>query len=260
MNYTQHREYRTIDGQSVLVDWQDEVAFFTNDATAFARFAERFDRSWVNTGDLQETFIVFNVGMRLQTHAEADTNPPVTRYENPVPDPKPLPDPPDIAFCFGGDQDCNADMIGPAIRGETERLDVVLYRINEQADVIDPLVAKARSGIPIRIIFETVEYERNESTRNAIRQIWSAAAAGNVQLKRRTHPGLMHIKSVIGTNFATWGSGNYTWPSSTRVRGLQSSYYQEDDFAVSTDPALVAAMRAQFDALWASDGFADFQP
>jgi phosphatidylserine/phosphatidylglycerophosphate/cardiolipin synthase-like enzyme len=257
MNYAWHSIYQTVNGVRTLVQWKDEVTFTTNDPNVFARFGERFDRGWANTGDFQETWMVFNIGMPLQTHAEADAKPPLTRYEDPVPSPRPVPDSPDLSICFGGDQDCNADAVAPVIKAETGRLDVFLFRVNEQADVIDPIVAKIRAGVPVRILVDKDEYETNASTRNAVAQFRAANTAGNLRMKVRSHAGQMHIKGVIGTGVATWGSGNFTWPSSTRVRGLQSNYYQEDDFMVCRDPALVATYRQHFDSLWASDGFVD---
>jgi phosphatidylserine/phosphatidylglycerophosphate/cardiolipin synthase-like enzyme len=201
--------------------------------------------------------MVFTRGMPLQSHEEANQRPPVTRYENPVPDPRPLPDDPVMEACFAPDEDCNDVMIAPVVRTEAHRLDIFLFRINEAA-VIDAVSAHLRRGMPVRVIVDSEEYHDplNDSTRHAV-AVWRSAAAGNLEMKIRNHQGDMHMKSIIGTDFATVGSGNFTWPSSNRVRGRQSLYYQEDDFIVLRDPVLVATMRARFDTLWVSGWFDD---
>jgi phosphatidylserine/phosphatidylglycerophosphate/cardiolipin synthase-like enzyme len=260
MNYATMANYRTVNGQRVMYRWKEELVLFTSNAATYARYLERFDRLWRNTGTGEQTLMQFTPGMPLQSHEESNQNPPIVQYENPDPDPRPRANDPQLEVCFAPDEDCNDVMIAPVVRTEAHRLDIFLFRIGEQS-VIDAVTSRIRTGMPVRVIVDSEEYHDplNDSTRRAV-AVWKSASLGNVQFKIRNHEGDMHMKSIIGTNFAHIGSGNYTWPSSNPVRGRQSLYYQEDDFIIMRDPVLVAKMRARFDTLWASGWFDVLNP
>ncbi|HWP34607.1 MAG TPA: phospholipase D-like domain-containing protein, partial [Thermodesulfobacteriota bacterium] len=262
MNYTSVASRKVFNGRTGQIEWIEEVAFFTTNPLVFARFRERFERMWANTGDGQETFQIFTAGMVLPNFEETELTKPFTRYENPVPDPKPLPDDPALRICFAPDQNCNTEVLRPIIERERTKLDIFMFRATSVEEIGNPLVARVKEGLPIRIIFERSQY-RNElypSMTRIIDALWAANTKGNLRLKTTAHSGAMHMKSLITPELATWGSGNFTKPSSRRVRGLNNVFYQDEDMVIARDPALVAAMQARFDEMWASPDFADFDP
>jgi phosphatidylserine/phosphatidylglycerophosphate/cardiolipin synthase-like enzyme len=259
MNFTSLASRKIlVNGQ---VQWNEETAFFTDERQVFARFAERFERMWTNGGPATEAFQPFTAGMDLPTLEESEANPPTTCYEDPEPDPRPLPDNPEIRICFSPDQHCNREVIAPIISNESRRIDAFVFRITVQT-VAAPLLEKVKAGVPIRLIIERSQYNNPlyPSMTAILNDLWAANTKGNLQIKATNHPGFMHMKSIITPDVATWSSGNYTSPSSKRVRGCQRSYYQDEDTAVTRDPALVARVQRRFDQLWASPDFAPFVP
>ncbi len=260
MNYTSFAGRKVFVGKTGRTEWIEEIAFFTTNPRLFARFKERFDRMWANSGDGQQTFQPFAAGMTLPNFKETEAAPPVTRYENPVPDPSPLPDDPELEICFAPDQNCNGEVVRPIIENERTRLDVFMFRATSVEEIGKPLIARVKDGLPVRIIFERSQYHNDlyPSMTTIIDRLRAANTAGNLQLKATAHPGAMHMKGVITRELATWGSGNFTKPSSRKVRGLNRVFYQDEDMVITRDPALVAAMQARFDEMWNSPDFADF--
>jgi phosphatidylserine/phosphatidylglycerophosphate/cardiolipin synthase-like enzyme len=242
-----------------VTTWNEEIAFFTTNDQVFARFRERFDRMWGNVGPGTETFQRFTAGMRLPPLTAAAT----TCYENPLPDPRPLEDDPELRVCFAPDERCNQDLIASVIRREASaRLDMFVFRITVDS-VGNPIKEKIEAGIPVRLIIERSQYANPAypSMTRILNQLWELNTRGNLQIKATNHAGSMHMKSVITPSVATWSSGNFTNPSSASgVRGCQTRYYQDEDTMVATDPELVNAMQARFDQLWNSSDVADFVP
>ncbi|HWP34959.1 MAG TPA: phospholipase D-like domain-containing protein [Thermodesulfobacteriota bacterium] len=260
MNYTAIAS-RRVTGPDGRPAWNDELAFFTRNPLLLRRFQERFDRMWANVGAGQETFQVFQPFMRLPTFAESEATKPATRYEDPKPDPRPLPDAPDLRACFVPDQHCVREVLLPVVTRETRRLDILMFRATSFV-FATPLIERVRAGLPVRIIFERSQYNNptypNMTT--IIRQLWAANTRGNLELKATAHAGSMHMKAVITPDRAAWGSGNYSLSSSRRVRGLNRTYYQDEDMVLTSDPRLVSALQARFDAMWQSGDFTPFQP
>jgi phosphatidylserine/phosphatidylglycerophosphate/cardiolipin synthase-like enzyme len=257
MNYTAAAR-KTFDSSTGQYTWGDEISFFTTNPAVVARFKERFERMWRNTGPTTQTLMVFQAFMDLQTFDEAEATPATTCYENP---PASLPaDDPAFRVCFVADQHCNLDLLVPLIKAETRRMDLLIFRVTS-FEISDPLVEKVRAGLPVRIIFDRGSYNNpgypNMTT--VINNLWAAGGArGNLQLKATAHAGSMHIKSLITPDAVTWGSGNISRSSSKAVRNCQTKYYQDEDLTVARDPALVAGVQRHFDKLWASADFATF--
>lgn len=259
MNYTSVASRKvTTDG---VTQWNEETAFITNDDRFVTRFKERFDRMWENTDPNRKAFQPFTVGTVMASAEEDEANPPLTCYEDPVPDPKPLPDARDLEVCFSPDQSCNTEVIAPIIRGESSRIDMFVFRITVSS-VADPLLEKVKAGVPIRLVIERSQYNNPlyPSMTRILNDLWAANTRGNLKIRATAHAGSMHMKSVITPDVATWASGNFTFPSSRRVRGCTSVYYQDEDLAVTRDPDLVREIQARFDELWASQDFTDIVP
>lgn len=153
-------------------------------------------------------------------------------------------------------------MLRPIIEREPTKLDIFMFRATSVEEIGDPLVARVKDGLPVRIIFERSQYrhELYPSMTKIIDALWAAGTKGNLQLRSTAHPGAMHMKSLITPELATWGSANFTKPSSRRVRGRNDVFYQDEDTVIARDPALVASMQARFDEMWDSADFAPFDP
>ncbi len=260
MNYTSIASRKIFNGQTGQTEWNEEIAFFTTNARVLARYRERFDRAWANTGPGREAYQPFTPGMSLPTFDETEANPPTTCYEDP-PSTLPLEDP-ELDVCFAGDERCNQDVLGALVSRETQRVDVIAFRITV-GSIVDPILARAGAGVPVRLIVERTQYGSPSypSMTKFIDDLLALRDAGrDVQVRATAHPGFMHMKSIITSQAAVWGSGNYTTTSSRRVRGCQRTYYQTEDMIITKSQGLVSTMRARFDEMWNGPDFADFEP
>ena len=99
------------------------------------------------------------------------------------------------------------------MNAETQKIDMIMYRITNQA-FSDMTIAAVKRGVPMRLIHEPDEY------RNLARQwdSWNVDRMymAGVQIKMRKHLGLNHQKTVILYNqgMTIFGSSNWTGPSS----------------------------------------------
>jgi phosphatidylserine/phosphatidylglycerophosphate/cardiolipin synthase-like enzyme len=262
MNYTSLASRKIFNSETGQTEWNEEMAFFTDNPRVLARYKERFDRAWANAGDLPRAYQPFTANMTLPTFAETEANPPTTCYEDPVPSPRPVPDSRELVVCFGSDEQCNKNVVAPLITAESQRLDLIAFRITVSS-MVTPILDKARAGLPVRLIFEKSQYNSPSypSMTKFINDLHAIGKqTGKVAIKATAHPGFMHMKSVITSSAATWGSGNFTDTSSRVIRGCQRSYYQTEDMIIAKEPGLVAGMRARFDEMWNSPDFADFNP
>ncbi|HEY8370185.1 MAG TPA: phospholipase D-like domain-containing protein [Thermodesulfobacteriota bacterium] len=261
MNYTSIASRKVV-GTNGRTEWNEELAFFTTNRRVLARYRERFDRAWANTGGGRKAYLVFRPDMALPTFDEAEARKPVTCYEDPSPAPKPLRDDPLLSVCFGGDQQCNKDVVGPLVADEDRRLDVIAFRLTV-GSVTGPILERARAGVRVRLIFERSQYAHPSypSMTTFLDELHEIGrTTGDVAIKATAHQGFMHMKSIITSKAAIWGSANYTSSSSRHVRGCQNLYYQTEDMVVARDGSLVGRMRARFDEMWASRDFADWEP
>ena len=180
----------------------DEAIYFTNDPSLIQSFKTKFDDVWTNTV-LYANF--------------ANINGPLTRrYPTTAIDP---------ALNFPPSVDSSQDFqvrTQQNLNAETKKIDIIMYRITNQA-FTDTTIAAVRRGVPVRLIHEPDEY------RNPARQ-WDAWNAdrmfmAGVQIKMRKHLGLNHQKSVLlyGRGMTIFGSSNWTTPSSNSQ--LEHNYF-----------------------------------
>ena len=174
------------------VNYMDEAIYFTDDSSVIQSFKTKYDDVWTNTVDYG------NYG---------NISGPLTRYYPTFPISPELNFPPS--------QDWSQDYITRTqqrINAETQKIDVIMYRITNQA-FSDMTIAAVKRGVPIRLIHEPDEY------RNPARQwdSWNVDRMymGGVQIKMRKHLGLNHQKSVLlyGQGMTIFGSSNWTGPS-----------------------------------------------
>ena len=175
------------------VNYFDEAIYFTNDLSLIQSFKTKFDDVWTNTV-LYANF--------------ANISGPLTRkYPTfPISPDLNFPPSPDASqdFLIRTQQNLNA---------ETNKIDIIMYRITNQA-YTDTTIAAVKRGVPVRLIHEPDEY------RNPARQ-WDAwnvdrLFMAGVQIKMRKHLGLNHQKSVLlySRGLTIFGSSNWTGPSS----------------------------------------------
>jgi hypothetical protein len=184
------------------VNYFDEAIYFTDDPSLIQSFKTRFDDVWTDN---------------VAYGNFANINGPLTRRYPTFPiDPE---------LNFPPTADYSQDFLTRTqqyINAETQKIDVIMYRITNQG-YTDTTIAAARRGVPVRLIHEPDEY------RNAARQwdSWNVDRLymNGVQIKMRKHMGLNHQKSVLlyGTHKTIFGSSNWTGPSSNYQ--LEHNYF-----------------------------------
>jgi phospholipase D-like protein len=127
---------------------------------------------------------------------------------------------------------------------ETQRIDVVMYRITDRRHT-DAIINAVNRGIPVRLITEPKQYR--DPTR--LWHSWNVDRLfmAGVQIKHRKHAGLNHQKTVIlyGQRMVINGSSN--WTSS-------SSEEQEEHNLFTKDAAMYQWFVDQFDRKWNNTG------
>ncbi|MFN2531074.1 MAG: IPT/TIG domain-containing protein [Pyrinomonadaceae bacterium] len=204
------------------VNYIDEAIYFTDDPSLIQSFKTKYDDLWTDT--------------TLYANYANVTGPLTRKYPISPIDPE-LNYPPSI--------DDSQDFFNRtqlAFNQETQKIDVVMYRITNQR-YTDMTLDAVRRGIPVRLIHEPNEY------RNVARQ-WDAwnvdrMYMGGVQIKMRKHEGLNHQKSVVLYNqgLTIFGSSNWTGPS--------TNYQQEHNY-FTHKPYFLQWFVDQFERKWNS--------
>ena len=170
----------------------DEAIYFTNDTSLIQSFKTKYDDVWTNT---------------LQYGNFANINGPLTRKYPTAPINAELNFPPSV--------DSSQDYLARTqqnMDAETKKIDVIMYRITNQA-ITDTTIAAAKRGVPVRLIHEPDEYRNLERQWDSwnVDRLYMAG----VQIKMRKHLGLNHQKSVLlyGRALTIFGSSNWTTPS-----------------------------------------------
>jgi hypothetical protein len=138
------------------------------------------------------------------------------------------------------------------INSELNYVHVVIYRLTVPS-IADALIARHMAGVPVRVIIEPDEYLNLRwpefwLTHAYIDRLW----AHGIPIRRRAHQGLTHMKMLITSRHAAFGSSNFT-----AVWQRDHNYF----VPATAKPAIHAAMRSRFDAMWQDAvGFADFAP
>jgi len=169
-------------------NYTDESIYFTNDASIVHSFMTKYDDLWTNTSSYANYANVSGTLAReypLYTK-DADLNfPPAESY---------------------------ASRAISRYNAETQKIDVIMYRITDQRHTNAMIAAKNR-GIPVRLITDPDQY------RDASR-LWDAwnvdrMYVAGIPIKMRAHAGLNHQKLVLlhGQGMAIFGSSNWTSPS-----------------------------------------------
>ena len=204
------------------INYMDEAIYFTNDLSLIQSFKTKYDDVWTNTvqygnyanitGPLTRKYPTFAINPELNFPPSVDNS---------------------QDFLARTQQNLNA---------ETKKIDIIMYRITNQA-FTDTTIAAAKRGVPVRLIHEPDEYRNLERQWDA----WNVDRMymAGVQIKMRKHLGLNHQKSVLlyGRGMTIFGSSNWTTPSSNSQ--LEHNYF-------TTKPWFFQWFVNQFDRKWNS--------
>jgi hypothetical protein len=175
---------------SPYTNYTDEGIYFTDDPAITNSFRRRFDDSWVDTS-------VFANYANI-------TNAPARAYPLHAIDP---------AMSFVPAEDFATRSV-PLYDKETQRIDVIMYKITEPRHA-DGLIRAVRRGVPVRVITEPDRY-RNPAN------VWQAYHVdrmymAGVQIRNRAHAGFLHQKSTLlySQALTIFGSSNWTEDSNS---------------------------------------------
>jgi len=178
---------------SPYANYIDEAIYFTDDPSLIGSFKTKMDDIWTNTVDYGNYGNITNAQL-------------ARKYPTFPIDPE---------LNFPPSKDSSQDYLlrtQQRINAETQKIDVIMYRITNQG-FSDVMINAVKRGIPTRLIHEPDEY------RNTARQwdSWNVDRMymGGVQIEMRKHLGLNHQKSVLlyGQGMTIFGSSNWTGPS-----------------------------------------------
>jgi hypothetical protein len=138
------------------------------------------------------------------------------------------------------------------INSESQRIDLVSYRLTVP-EITDALIRRHQAGVPVRVFIEQTQY------RNAgYPEYWLVGAmadrmwAAGIPIKQRAHQGLTHMKSLLTSRTAMFGSSNFT-----RFWQRDHNYF----VAANAKPAVYFALRDRIDAMWHDTvNYSPFQP
>jgi phosphatidylserine/phosphatidylglycerophosphate/cardiolipin synthase-like enzyme len=209
------------------LDYTDEGIYFCDDDAIVDSFRRKFDNSWVDT----TTFANYaNIG-----------GTPVRSYPLFAVDP---------ALNFVPAQDFGKRSV-PLYDAETQRIDVIMYKITEPTHA-DGMIRAVRRGVPVRLITEPDLY-RNKNN------VWQAyhvdrMYAAGVKVRVRAHRGFLHEKTTLlyAQALTIFGSSNWT-ADSNRVQ------YEHNYF--TTKSAFFTWFKGNFVRKWTnSTGNAETKP
>lgn len=240
-------------------NYKDETVLFTNDPVLVNAFKTQFDRMWNDTTPEPRSRVANPPYFRDWDEA-CRLEPACADYKTQYPNPAPMyinrarleADHPMPADMVWGQGPLFNSRLVQEIRNELNFVDFAIYRLTVP-DITEALLAKHKSGVPVRIIMEPLEY-RNKKwpefwlTHAYMDKLW----AEGVPIKKRVHTGLTHMKMLVTSRYATNASSN-----------LASEWQRDHNYFVpaATKPTVHGAMRTRFQTMWNdAAAFAAFTP
>ena len=180
-----HWKYMIFNGQNVMqwsaanygdyyfkpavpyLDYTDEGIYFTNDPPVIDSFRRKFDDTWLDTTGFANYANIAGALTRRYPLYAIDSTMSFVPAENFSTRSKPLYD------------------------AETQRIDVIMYKITE-ATHADGLIRAVKRGVPVRLITEPDRYRNKDNVWHAY-QTDRLYMAG-VQIRHRAHAGLHRIR------------------------------------------------------------------
>lgn len=230
-------------------NYDDESEIVTSDPAIVGAFRTRFDQMWNDTTFEPES--IYGGPPYMKSWYDACSSEPtgtcdfLTQFPNPAPmnvDTTRLepdnPTPPDLIFSQGPDFN---NRLAQEIQNESAHIDLTVYRLGVD-NITQALLAQAQTGVPVRIIVDQNQYTNPlfpeyELTHANIDKLWAAG----IPVMMSLHQGVMHMKTLITSTFATNASSNYT------------PHWQRDgDYfvSVSTKSTIYQALVNRFQAMW----------
>jgi phosphatidylserine/phosphatidylglycerophosphate/cardiolipin synthase-like enzyme len=201
------------------VNYVDESAYFTNNASFVQSFMRRFDDLWTNT---------------TQYANYVNVSGPLTRA---YPDVTTFPKEPQLNF---PPLESYANRAIGRYNAETEKIDVIMYRITDRRHT-DAMIAAKNRGVPVRIISEPQQYRD-------VTRLWDAwnidrMKMAGIPIKMRAHAGLNHQKLVLlySQDMSIFGSSNWT---------SASDKSQEEHNCFCTDETMFGWFTNMFERKW----------
>jgi phosphatidylserine/phosphatidylglycerophosphate/cardiolipin synthase-like enzyme len=183
-------------------DYTDESIYGTDDPAVVNTFMTKFDDAWIDT-------------VAYADFANAPNATLARRY--PI-----FPTAPELNFAPASGAASYRSRSVQAYHAETQKIDVIMYRITDQAHV-DAIIAASRRGVPVRVYTEQAVYRQTN-------YIWHSMSvdkmyAAGIPIKVRGHLGQNHQKSVLlyGQQLTIFGSSN--WTSTSADKQHEHNYF-----------------------------------
>ena len=214
--------------QPLYSNYIDEAILFTNKQSIVDSFRTKYDDLWVNT-------------IQYRDYANI-TSLPTRAYDI-------FPKDPELNFA---PSQSYANRAVNRYNDETEKIDVIMYRITDQRHTNAMIDAVVNRGVPVRLISEPNQYR--DPTR--LWHSWNIDRLymAGVSIRHRKHAGLNHQKSVLlhGQDMVIFGSSN--WSSA-------SSDSQEEHNLFTDEPWMFQWFVDQFERKWNnSTGVVETEP
>jgi phosphatidylserine/phosphatidylglycerophosphate/cardiolipin synthase-like enzyme len=197
-------------------NYVDEAILFTDKPSIVNSFRTKYDDLWLNTTEYRNFANIVSPRVRVHDIWPKD---------------------PELNFAPA---ESYANRSVQHYYAETQRIDVIMYRITDRRHT-DAMIDAVRRGIPVRLITEPKQYR--DPTR--LWHSWNVDRLymAGVQIKHRKHAGLNHQKSVLlyGQRMAIFGSSNWTSPSAES---------QEEHNLFTRDAAMYQWFVNQFSRKW----------
>jgi phosphatidylserine/phosphatidylglycerophosphate/cardiolipin synthase-like enzyme len=210
-----------------LLNYTDEAIFFTGAASIVNSFRTKFDDLWVSTNFYRDYANVPSTRSRVyETY-------PIDQQLNFVP------------------AQSYANRALGRYSKETQKIDVIMYRITDRRHT-DAMIAAHARGVQVRLITEPQQY------RDVVR-LWHSwnvdrMYLAGIPIMQRKHAGLNHQKSVLLYGLKTTMYGSSNWSSA-------SGDSQEEHNMFSTDPVTFKWFVDQFERKWyGSAGVVENEP
>ncbi len=235
-------------------NYDDDSEMVTTDPALVGAFKTKFDQIWNDT--MTEPESIIGGPPYLKDWYDACANEPTgtcdfaTQYPNPAPmviDRSRLePDNPIPAdLIFGQGPDFN-NRLTQEINNENSQISLLVYRL-EVDNITQALLNKFNAGVPVRIIVDPNQYTNSIYpeywlTHANIDKLWAAG----IPILQSNHAGVMHMKTLITSNYATNASSNYS-PGWER----DHNYF----ISAATKTAAYNAFVSQFNWMWGSSNY-----
>jgi hypothetical protein len=244
-------------------NYSDETELFTDDPVLVNAFKTKFDVMWNDTTLEPES--IAGAPPYFKDWNDACANEPTgncadyASYSDPtvvhrqmIVNPARLegdnPSPADLIWGQGPDFN---NRIVQEINNDNTRVDVLAYRM-EVDNITNAIIAKFQAGVPVRVIVDTAQYTNiiwpeYWLTHANIDKLWAAG----VPIRQNNHQGVMHMKTIVTSTYATNGSSNFG-----------PNWERDHNYFVSkaTKPTIYQAIADRVDTMWNdSVGFGPLQ-